>query len=135
MDRWSRKIVGYHAGDTLETEGALRALGMALSELPKGAFPVHHSDRGCQYCSHRYVEKLQAHGLAISMTGEMHCYENAHAERLNGILKQEYALGVSLRSKKQALRAIDEAVVLYNTLRPHAALDFETPENMHRRVA
>lgn len=135
MDRWSRKIVGYHAGDTLEAEGALRALSMALKNLPDGTSPVHHSDRGCQYCSHRYVEKLQTHGFVISMTEELHCYENANAERLNGILKQEYGLGVSLRSKKQALRAVDEAVVLYNTRRPHLALNFETPENMHRRVA
>jgi transposase InsO family protein len=135
MDRWSRKTVGCHAGDTLEAEGALRALNRALASLPAGASPTHHSDRGCQYCSHRYVEKLQARGLAISMTGELHCYENAHAERLNGILKQEYGLGVSLRSKQQALRAIDEAVVLYNTRRPHVALNFETPEHRHRRVA
>jgi transposase InsO family protein len=69
------------------------------------------------------------------MTEEPRCYENAHAERLNGILKREYGLGVSPRSKKQALRAIDEAVILYNTRRPHAALNFETPENMRRRVA
>jgi transposase InsO family protein len=69
------------------------------------------------------------------MTEELHRYENARAERLNGILKQEYGLGVSLRSKQQAFRAIDEAVVLYNTRRPHTALNFETPENMHRRVA
>jgi transposase InsO family protein len=69
MDLWSRKIVGYHAGDTLEAEGTVRALEMALKEqLPKGAIPVHHSERGCQYCSHRYVEKLKAHGLSISMT-------------------------------------------------------------------
>jgi transposase InsO family protein len=67
-DLWSRKIVGYHAGDTLEAEGALRALDMALAILPAGASPVHHSDRGCQYCSHRYVEKLPAHGLAIKQT-------------------------------------------------------------------
>jgi transposase InsO family protein len=99
MDLWSRKIVGYHAGDTLEAEGALRALETALKELPKGALPVHHSDRGCQYCSHRYVERLQARGLRISMTEEMHCYENANAERLNGILKQEYGLGCSFRMK------------------------------------
>jgi transposase InsO family protein len=63
MDLWSRKIVGYHAGDTLETEGVLRALAMALSELPQGAFPVHHSDRGSQYCSHLYAGELQAHAL------------------------------------------------------------------------
>jgi transposase InsO family protein len=65
---------------------------MALAELPEGALLVHHSDRGCRYCSHRYVEKLQAHGLAISMTEEPRCYESAHADRLNGILKQEYGL-------------------------------------------
>jgi transposase InsO family protein len=135
MDLWSRKIVGYHAGDTLETEGALRSLDMALSNLPKGAFPIHHSDRGCQYCSHLYVGKLREHELKISMTEEMHCYENANAERLNGILKQEYGLGFSFRRKKQARQAVDEAVFLYNTRRPHAALKFETPEKMHRMVA
>jgi transposase InsO family protein len=135
MDLWSRKIVGYHAGDTLETEGPLRALEMALKELPKGRCPVHHSDRGCQYCSHLYGEKLQAHGLAISMTEEKHCYENANAERLNGILKQEYGLGCSFRMKKQALVAIDEAVSLYNTKRPHLSLNYETPEKMHRKIA
>jgi transposase InsO family protein len=69
------------------------------------------------------------------MTEDLHCYENANAERLNGILKQEYGLGIALRSKKQALRAVDEAVLLYNTRRPHFALDFETPEIRHRRVA
>jgi transposase InsO family protein len=135
MDLWSRKIVGYHAGDTLEAEGALRALDMALRDLPPGAVPVHHSDRGCQYCSHRYVERLQARGLGISMTEELHCYENAHAERLNGILKQEYGLGYSFRRKQQALEAIDEGVFLYNTKRPHLSLNYETPENMHRKIA
>jgi transposase InsO family protein len=78
---WSRKIVEHHAADTLEAEGALRALDRALSELPEGALPVHHSDRGCQYCSHRYVKKLKAHGLAISRCEEPHCYGNALAER------------------------------------------------------
>jgi transposase InsO family protein len=135
MDLWSRKIVGYYVGDTLETEGVLRALSMALSKLPDGAFPVHHSDRGSQYCSHLYVGELQAHALNISMTEEMHCYENANAERLNGIVKQEYGLGFSFRSKKQALYAVDEAVFLYNTRRPHVALNFETPEHMHRLAA
>jgi transposase InsO family protein len=69
------------------------------------------------------------------MTEEMHCYENAHAERLNGILKQEYGLGCSFSRKKRALEAIDEAVFLYNTSRPHLSLNYETPEKMHRRVA
>jgi transposase InsO family protein len=101
MDLWSRKIVGYHAWDTLEAEGPLRALDRALAELPEGALPVHHSDRGCRYCLHRYVEKLQVRGLAISRHEEMHCYENACAERLNGILKQEYGLWCSFRRKQQ----------------------------------
>jgi len=135
MDLWSRKIVGYHAGDTLETEGVLRSLAMALAALPPGAFPVHHSDRGCQYCSHVYVGALRSRSLKISMTEEMHCYENANAERLNGILKQEYGLGFSFQRKDQALHAVAEAVLLYNTRRPHAALKFETPETMHRMVA
>jgi transposase InsO family protein len=135
MDLWSRKTVGCHAGDTLEAEGALRALKMALENLPRNASPIRHSDRGCQYCPHLYVGKLRGRGLAVSMTEELHCCENANAERLNGILKREYGLGVSLRTKKQALRAVDEAALLYNTRRPHLALNYETPENMHRKSA
>jgi transposase InsO family protein len=80
-DLRSRKTVGFHAGDTLEAEGAVRALETALSELPEGAFPVHHSDRGCQYCPRRYVEKLRARRVAASMTEDTRCYENARAER------------------------------------------------------
>ncbi len=121
-DLYSRKIVGYHAGDTLETEGCLKALEMALAQLPAGKEVYHHSDRGCQYCSHLYVERARAHGLVISMTEENHCYENAMAERVNGILKQEYWLGSCFRTKAQALAAVDEAVRLYNTRRPHRSL-------------
>jgi transposase InsO family protein len=69
------------------------------------------------------------------MTEETRCYENARAERLNGILKQEYSLGCSFRSRKQALAAVGEAVSLYNTRRPHLSLNCETPETMHRRAA
>jgi transposase InsO family protein len=101
MDLWSRKVVGFHAGDTLEAEGAVRALEMALKELPRGAFPVRHSDRGCQYYSHRYVEKLNARGLAVSMTEEMHCYENAHAERLNGILNRSIPLAARFGARNR----------------------------------
>lgn len=134
-DAWSRKIVGYHAGDTLETEGCLKALEKAAGELADGLFPVHHSDRGCQYCSHVYTGKLREYGLGISMTEELHCYENAKAERVNGILKQEYYLGSSFRTKQQAVEAVEQAVHLYNTRRPHLALRYKTPEEMHRLVA
>jgi transposase InsO family protein len=133
-DAWSRKIVGYHAGDTLETEGCLRALERAVKELVEGMFPVHHSDRGCQYCSHVYTGRLRDYGLGISMTEEMHCYENAKAERVNGILKQEYYLGGCFRTKKQAVEAVEQAVCLYNTRRPHLALKYKTPETVHREL-
>jgi transposase InsO family protein len=125
-DMRSRKIAGYHAGDTLET---------ALAQLPEGVRPVHHSDRGCRYCSHLYVEKLRARGLPVSMTEETCCYENAVAERVNGILKQEYGPGCTFRGKKQALAAIDGAVFLYSTARPHLSLNYETPEKTHRKAA
>lgn len=134
-DAWSRKIVGCHAGDTLETEGCLLALRRALKELPAGECPVHHSDRGSQYCSHLYTEALHQGGLGISMTEDLHCYENALAERVNGILKQEYSLRGSFRTKDQAIKAIDEAVGLYNMRRPHTALNYQTPEAVHRRAA
>jgi transposase InsO family protein len=134
-DMWSRKIVGFHVGASLETEGALSALAMALASLRGGAKPVHHSDRGCQYASHRYVGTLREAGLQISMTEELHCYENAMAERVNGILKQEYYLGSCFRNKNQAKAAVKEAVYLYNTRRPHKSLDYETPEKMHRIAA
>jgi transposase InsO family protein len=134
-DMRSRKTAGCHAGDTLETEGTLRTLETALAKLPEGVRPVRHSDRGCQYCSHLYVEKLRARGLPVSMTEETRYYENAVAERLNGILKQEYALGRTFRGKKQALAAIDGAVFLYSTARPHLSLNYEPPEKMHRKAA
>ena len=133
-DDWSRKIVGYHAGDTLETEGCLRALEKAVKELVDGQFPLHHSDRGCQYCSHVYTGKLREYGLGISMTEEMHCYENAKAERVNGILKQEYGLGSTFRTKQQAIASVDQAVMLYNTRRPHLSLKYKTPEEMHKKL-
>jgi len=133
-DDWSRKIVGYHAGDTLETEGCLNALVKAVSELEEGIFPLHHSDRGSQYCSHLYTGELRKHGLGISMTEENHCYENAKAERVNGILKQEYGLGSSFLTKQQAVASVDQAVMLYNTRRPHLSLKYKTPEEVHKKL-
>jgi putative transposase len=133
-DDWSRKIVGYHAGDTLETEGCLIALEKAVKELVEGMFPLHHSDRGCQYCSHLYTGTLREYGLGISMTEENHCYENAKAERVNGILKQEYGLGITFRTKQQAIASVDQAVMLYNTRRPHLALNYKTPEEAHKEL-
>jgi putative transposase len=132
-DKYSRKIVGYHADETLETKGPLKALEMALAKLPPGARPIHHSDRGCQYCSHDYVGRLQARALSISMTEEDHCAQNAMAERVNGILKQEYGLGYGFRSKALGIKTLHESVYLYNTRRLHTALNYQVPEAVHRR--
>lgn len=134
-DAFSRKIVGYHMGDNLEAEGCLRALEQALSELPEGQTPIHHSDRGCQYCCHEYVERLQERGLAISMTEIMHCYENALAERVNGILKQEYEMDQTFRTKAQARKAFEQAVYLYNHRRPHLKLNYRFPAEVHAEAA
>jgi transposase InsO family protein len=130
-DMWPRKIAGLHAGDSLETEGALSALAMAPASPGCGAKPVHHSDRGRRYASRLYVGKLREAGLQTSMTEELHCYENAAAERVNGILKQEYYIGSCFRNKDQAGAAVKEAVYLYNTRRPHMSLDYETPDKTH----
>lgn len=134
-DKYSRKVVGYHLGETLETRDTIKALRMALKALPEGAKPIHHSDRGCQYCSHDYVKELKAHGLRVSMTEENHCAENAQAERVNGILKQEYFLNYQFRNSQHARRAVDQAVRLYNGRRPHRSLKMCTPEEKHRQAA
>ena len=135
MDLHSRKIVGYHCGNCLDAEAALAALRWALADLPADRYPIHHSDRGSQYCSHEYVKMLRMRHLAISMTEDNHCYENSHAERLNGVLKQEYALGTTFRSRQHARQAVDQAVWLYNNRRPHGSLDNHFPATVHCHAA
>ena len=134
-DKYSRKVVGYHLAPSLDAADTAKALEMALGQLPENTFPVHHSDRGSQYCSHEYVSQLQSHGLTVSMTEVDHCAENAQAERVNGILKQEYFLRHTFRTHRQARQAVDEAVRLYNTRRPHRSLKLQTPEQVHGKAA
>ncbi len=134
-DAYSRKIVGAHIGDSLEAEGCLLALDQALRALPADKHPIHHSDRGCQYCCHEYVERLQVRGLPVSMTQVMHCYENAQAERVNGILKQEYELDRKFLTKAQARAAFEQAVWLYNHRRPHLRLNYRFPADVHEEAA
>jgi len=130
-DKCSRKIVGWHVGESLEALGCVQALAMALAVLPEPARPIHHSDRGSQYCSHEYVAQLERRGLPVSMTESNHCAENALAERMNGILKQEYSLGQAFVTKAQGRAAARQAVWLYNTRRPHTALGYRTPAEVH----
>lgn len=134
-DKKSRKIVGYHAAETLETQGCIKALDMALKQLSEGEHPIHHSDRGCQYCSHEYVNELIDNGIKISMTEENHAAENSMAERVNETLKYEYSLRHLFRTRKQALRAIDQAVFLYNNRRLHESLGYKTPAEVFQAAA
>jgi len=131
-DAWSRMIVGYELGKTLETQIVLKALNMGLKSLKRGEKPIHHSDRGCQYASHAFVQRAQQAGLRLSMTEQEHCAENALAERTNGILKNEYWLDVSFENYRQARQACARAIMLYNTRRPYGTLGMKTPEEMHR---
>lgn len=133
-DKWSRKIVGFHLGETLETAESLKALRMALRSLKPAERPIHHSDRGCQYASHAYVQRVEAAGLQMSMTENNHSAENALAERVNGILKQEYWLDANFKSQLEARQATSGAIHLYNHRRPHTALGMATPQEMHSRT-
>jgi transposase InsO family protein len=134
-DLSSKKIVGEHIGDNLEACGCIAALDKALLELPAGKHPIHHSDRGTQYCCHDYVNRLQGRGLQISMTEENHCYENAVAERVNGILKDEFNLDYIFKTKNQAKTAFYQAVNIYNYRRPHMSLNYKCPAEVHGQVA
>jgi putative transposase len=134
-DKCSRKVVGYHCGDTLAAGGCLAALQQALADLPAGATPIHHSDQGTQYCCHEYVNCVQAAGLSVSMTETDHCAENALAERVNGILKSEYGLGGEFKTKASGRVAVEQAVYLYNHRRPHTSLGYQTPQTVHRLAA
>lgn len=133
-DLMSRRIVGWRAAATLAASEAVQALRQALRQLPADRWPIHHSDRGCQYCCHEYVAVLQHRGLPISMTEQNHCYENSHAERVNGILKDEYHLDAMFPTRAHAGRAIAQAIATYNTRRPHTALGLRTPDEVHRAL-
>ena len=130
-DQMSRKIVGYHCGDSLESMGCQRALEMALKQMRPGEQPIHHTDRGSQYCCHEYVQLASGRGLALSMTETNPCAENALAERMNGILKSEYGLDQRFKSKAQTRQAVDQAIHLYDTRRPHTALGHQFPAVVH----
>lgn len=134
-DMYSRKIVGYDISDSLELAGCLRALKTARRQARPAAGLVHHSDRGFQYCSNQYVDELKKHGFQISMTEENHCYENAIAERVNGILKDEFFLDQIFYSPFHARDAVKNAIEIYNSKRLHLSLGYKTPNMVFENVA
>lgn len=131
-DAYSRKIVGYKLHPTLHSQGATDALIMAAADQKRTSGLIHHSDRGVQYCCADYVQMLEQYSIRISMTENGDPYENALAERVNGILKQEFGLDQTFPSLAAAADAVSDAVYRYNQLRPHASCDYKTPVAAHQ---
>ena len=130
-DACSRKIVGWHVHDTLQTEGVCKALAMALRQRQSTLPLLHHSDRGIQYCAEPYQQLHRQHGIRCSMTDGYDCYQNALAERVNGILKEELLLQRP-NDLQQAREMVKESVAIYNHERPHLSLKCRTPDEVHR---
>lgn len=134
-DLYSRKIVGWDLSDSLELSGCVRALKKALYQAKSIEGLIHHSDRGIQYCSNQYTQLLKNKNIKISMTQENHCYENAVAERVNGILKDEFYLDKTFDSVQHAKKVTKNAINLYNSIRLHLSLDYKTPEMVYKLTA
>ena len=132
-DAFSRKIVGYHVHESLHTESVAQALRRAVKYRRTEQPLVHHSDRGSQYCSGMYQELHVKHGIRCSMTDGYDCYQNALAERVNGILKTELLLQRP-QDLTQAKKMVSESVSIYNRERPHLSLKYKTPDAMHRAL-
>jgi len=130
-DAYSKKIVGWCLWPDLTSEGALNALKMAISGEGANRKLIHHSDRGIQYCCNDYVNYLNGSNINISMTENGDPYENAIAERVNGILKDEYDLNETFTDYHAALEATKLAVYKYNNKRPHRSIDFMFPVDAH----
>lgn len=132
-DAWSHKIVGYHVAETMEAIESIAALKMALKgiEGEKEINLIHHSDRGSQYCSSEYVSILKARKISVSMTENGDPLENAVAERINGILKEEYLETHEVNNLKEARQLLRVSVGLYNNQRPHMSIGNKTPESIH----
>lgn len=136
-DAYSRKIVGYHVAQTMEAVETIEALKMAISGFlnePDCPFQLtHHSDRGMQYCSDMYVRLLKSNNIKISMTENGDPLENAIAERINGIIKEEYLNDYSVDTIEQARELLSAVVKLYNNERPHQSIGFLTPNQVHEK--
>lgn len=130
-DAYSRKIVGHHVHESLHTQSVIKALEKAVGERKTDQMLIHHSDRGVQYCSDLYQRLHTRHGIRCSMTDGYDCYQNAMAERINGILKTEFLLHRP-KNLEDAVKMVEESVLIYNEERPHLALKYKTPNAVHR---
>ncbi len=133
-DAYSKKIVGWCLWPDLTSQGAINALAMATESEPITLGLIHHSDRGIQYCCNDYVNYLNGCKINISMTQDGDPYENAIAERVNGILKDEYDLELTFEDYLSANEAVKIAVYKYNNLRPHASCNYMFPVEAHKQT-
>jgi len=133
-DAYSKKIMGYRLSMDLKAETTLKALQMALKRrVYKNRELLHHSDRGLQYCSRIYIDELLRNKCQISMTQDGSPYDNAVAERINGILKDEFYCDENFDSFEQAKKHVEQSILIYNTKRPHLSCSMLTPTQMHKQ--
>lgn len=134
-DLYSRKIVGWSVRPDLSHKGAMDALNMAIENLESCRGLIHHTDRGSQYCCHSFLKEFGGKGIAFSNTDDSHVYQNAVAERINGILKDEYHLDSIFNNIEHVRRTLKQVVFAYNNLRPHLSLKYNNPGSVYREVA
>lgn len=134
-DLFARRIVGWHLSRDLSHHAALIALAQAVAALGVTAGVLHHSDRGSQYCCHAYQHALHTQQMIASMTDADHCYQNAVAERVNGILKDEFHLDAEFPSFLVAQQHVAHAITIYNHVRLHSRLQYQTPDTIFATVA
>ncbi len=133
-DAYSKKICGYDVSHSLSLDGSLRALDMAVKNREYKARPlIHHSDRGLQYCANEYQKILKSNDIKSSMTEKYDPYENAIAERINGILKQEFDIAKNIKDLTLKKKLIKNAIAIYNDRRPHLSNHMLTPLQMHKQ--
>ncbi len=131
-DAYSRKIMGYAVEDNMETESMIKALKMAVTQRKNPDIPtIHHSDRGLQYCSKEYALMTAKNNIQLSMTENGDPYENALAERMNRTIKEEFGMDRKMKSKGQVQQLVEESIFLYNSKRPHLALQMKTPDQVY----
>ena len=131
-DAYSRKIMGYHLSNDMMSESVVKALNMTLLNRTTNRPAIHHSDRGLQYASSLYQKTLKNAGIKPSMTDGYDCYQNALAERINGILKQEFFL-YTCNTFGELQTLVKESVDIYNNERPHLMLEMQTPNMVHKK--
>ena len=132
-DAYTRKIMGYKLSDDMRTQNVVQALKMAVKARQTNKQLIHHSDRGLQYCSDIYQTELKKHNILPSMTDGYDCYQNALAERINGILKDEFLIH-KCNTGEELDKLIEESIETYNQHRPHLSLNMKTPNFIHKKT-